>query len=93
VEFKVGKIENPVVSGAQPGDLILNTYANKGLFEGKPLHEEIILPYSKTGVFWNWAGLLPSNLFGKIDRGLEGFYHVGRRLKENGMEIISLSKL
>ena len=92
VEFKVGKVENPFIGGGQAGDVFLNTYANQGLFEGKPLHEEIILPYSKSGFFWNWAGWLPSNYFGKMNEDLDVLYRVGRRLKEDGAEIIRLSK-
>ena len=93
VEFAVAKVENPYVTGARPGCLLLNTYANKGLFEGKTLHEEIILPYSTTGIFWNWGGMLPSNHFAQIQDSLDKLYTVGRRLKEHGAEIISLSKL
>lgn len=93
VEFKVGKVENPFITGAQPGDMLLNTYANRGLFEGKPLRQEILLPYSGGGIFWNWAGWLPSNYFAKVRADLDRLYSIGRRIKEHGAEIIRLSKV
>ena len=92
VEFKVEKIENPFFVGAGPGDLLLNTYANKCLARGKPMHEEIVLPYSTTGVFWNWGGPLPSNYFGKIQDNLDSLYRIGRRIAGNGSETIFFSK-
>ena len=94
VEFKVGKVENPYVCGGQAGDLFLNTYATKGLLEGKPLKEEIIIPYSKSGMFWHWAGPLPSNYFAKLaDGNADELYTIGRRLKEEGAEALRLSKV
>jgi len=94
VPFKVGKVENPYICGGQPGDLLLNTYATKALYEGKPLHEEIIIPYSTTGVAWHWGGPLPSNYFAKLGDGYaQELYKIGRRLKVKGAEIIRLSKI
>jgi hypothetical protein len=93
VDFKVGKVENPFIIGDQPGYLFLNTYANEGLFDGKQLHEEIIIPYLNGGIFWNWGGLLPSNLFAKINENIEQLYPIGRRIQEHGAEIIRYSKL
>lgn len=93
VELKVGKVENPYLCGGKPGDMFLNTYATKGLLEGKPLREEIIVPYSTSGVFWHWAGPLPSNYFAKLaDTSAQELYKIGRRLKEKGAETIKISR-
>jgi hypothetical protein len=93
VEFKVGKVENPHVTGGQAGDLFLNTYANKLLFKGKELKEEVYLPYAKGGIFWNYGGPAPCNHFAKIEGNMEELYRIGRRIHENGAEMIHLSKL
>jgi len=93
VDFKVGKVENPYVCGGQAGDLLLNAYATKMVFEGKIPRDEIVIPYSRAGLFWKWGGWLPSNLFGKMVKSdMEELYRVGRRLKEDGAEIIRLSR-
>jgi len=93
VEFKVGRVENPFIAGAQPGDLFLNTYVNEGLLDGKPLDEEIIIPYGRGGIFWNWGGWLNSNLFAKIIGDFNQLYHIGKRIQEHGAEVIRLSKV
>jgi len=94
VDFKVGKVENPYVCGGQAGDFFLNSYATPMVFEGRIPRDEIIIPYSRAGLFWKWGGWLPSNLFGKIiESDLEGLYRVGRRVKEGGSEVIRLSKV
>jgi len=93
VEFKVGKVENPFVTGGQAGDLFLNTYANKLLFKGKELREEVYLPYYKGGIFWNYGGVAPCNHFARIQENLDKLYHIGRRIHEEGSEIIYLSKI
>jgi hypothetical protein len=93
VEFKVGKIENPFVTGGQAGDFFLNTYANKLLFKGKELKEEVYLPYYKGGIFWNYGGGAPCNYFARMYENLDKLYHIGRRIHENGSEIIYLSKI
>ena len=93
VEFKVNKVENPFVCGGQPGDLFMNVYATPMIFEGKTPREEIIIPYSRTGMFWKWGGWLTSNYFGKLDQNnMNEFYQTGRRIKENGSEMIKISK-
>jgi hypothetical protein len=93
VEFKVGKVENPFVAGGKPGDLYLNTYANKIIFKGKELKEEVYLPYGSGGLFWNYGGWAPCNHFAAIHEPQDQIYAIGRRIHEQGAEIISLSKV
>jgi hypothetical protein len=82
-----GEIENPIVFGAKAGDVFLNTNANRSVFEGKIIPPRLVIAYSSSVIFWNWAGWLPSNYFAKIIEGdLEELYRVGQRIKWEGKE-------
>ena len=92
--FDFHELENPVVFGAQPGDIFLNTNANRSVFEGKILPPRIVVAYSSSVILQNWAGYLPSNLFAKIvDADMEKFYQVGKRIRWEGREAITFSTL
>ena len=92
--FVFSEIENPVVFGAQPGDIFLDTNANKSMFEGQVVPPQIGIAYSSKVILWNWAGWLPSNHFARIvDGDLGELYRVGRRIFWEGKEDMKCSLL
>jgi hypothetical protein len=85
--FEFYEVENPIVFGARAGDIFLNTNANQSVFEGKRIPPRLVISYSSSVVFWNWAGWLPSNYFAKIIEGdLDELFRVGQRIKWEGKE-------
>jgi hypothetical protein len=85
--LEMNEVENPVVLGVQAGDIFINTNANRSVFEGKVIPPRIAMTYSSSVVFWNWAGLMPSNYFAKIiDGDMEELFRVGQRIKWEGKE-------
>ena len=92
--FGLNEIENPMVFGAQAGDIFLNTNANGSMFEGKVTPSRIVISYSSSVVLWNWAGFLPSNHFAKIIEGdLGELFRVGQRIKWEGKEDLKCTLL
>lgn len=90
--YELNEIENPVVFGAQPGDIFINTNPNKSVFEGKIIPSQIVIAYSTSVIFWNWAGWLPSNHFAKIIEGdLGELFRIGQRIKWEGKEDVRCS--
>ncbi len=92
--FEFHELENPVVFGAQPGDIFLNTNVNRSVFEGNILPPRIVVAYSSAVILQNWAGYTPANHFAKIvDGDMEKFYQVGKRIRWEGREEITFSAL
>jgi hypothetical protein len=92
--FDFSEVENPIVFGAQPGDIFLDTNVNRSMFEGKVVPSQVGIAYSSKVILWNWAGWLPSNHFAKIVEGnLDELYQVGRRIFWEGKEEMKVSFL
>ena len=90
--FEFHEIENPVVFGVQPGDIFLNTNANRSVFEGAILPPRVVVAYSPSVILQNWAGYLPSNHFAKIiEADMDEFYKVGKRIRWEGKEEVMFS--
>ncbi len=88
----IHEVENPVVFGAQPGDIFLNTNVGRAVFEGEILPPRVLVAYGTSVVLWNWAGWTPSNHFAKVVEGdLGELWKIGRRLRWEGKEEIKCS--
>ena len=90
--FQFHELENPLVFGAQPGDIFLNTNINRSVFEGKIVPPRIVVAYRSSVILQNWSGYTPSNHFAKIvEADMEEFWQIGKRIRWEGQEDVSFS--
>lgn len=94
VEIDYHEQENPMVMGLHPGDIMFNPAVIPSKDpSGRKFNTEILFVYGKHVLTTGTTGWMPVNLFAKItDGNLEQLEAIGKRVREQGMETVTLSK-
>lgn len=94
VGFWAGAVEHPLVYGAQPGDLLLNSQTLPVTIHGGALvPQEVYIAYGPV-IFFNFSGWFPMAHFGRIVEGeLETLRAVGTRIHRRGREAVAYRRV